>query len=138
MSRYTLNDWRGMAQTLVDQLSQCARLVSEDDKEFFAALEEANDMLDSPPPPVQKFPTFKTDKRWVYRNVGKKQGSIRDVIVAECIVGGNGRAQAYRNARLFAAAPRLLNACRAALLRDDIADCELGDELRAAIAATEQ
>ncbi len=38
------------------------------------------------------------------------------------------------NAHLIAAAPELLAACEAALDRDDVADCELGDMLRAAIA----
>lgn len=42
------------------------------------------------------------------------------------------------NARLIAAAPDLLAACEAALLRDDVADCELGDMLRAAIAKARQ
>ena len=36
-------------------------------------------------------------------------------------------------ADLFCAAPDLLAACEAALLRGDIADCELGAQLRAAI-----
>lgn len=41
---------------------------------------------------------------------------------------------AKANARIIAAAPELLEACRACLLRDDIASDELGDMLRAAIA----
>lgn len=40
----------------------------------------------------------------------------------------------HANARLIAAAPELLEACEAALLRDDIASDELGDALRAAVA----
>lgn len=86
-------------------------------------------------PPVKKLPAFKVDKAYVYRTVGKRQGNIREVIVAHCAIGGNGRAQAYRYARLFAAAPHLLEACRSALLRDDVAKGELGDLLRAAINA---
>lgn len=138
--RYTENDWRGMVRTLVDQLDQCARLVSDEDKEFWEAMDEANEMLSAPPPPVQKFPTLKTDKAFIYRHIGKRQGNIRDVIVAHCLIGGNGRAQAYRYARLFAAAPRLLEACRVALqASEDADDDELADELRAAIdAAGEQ
>lgn len=38
------------------------------------------------------------------------------------------------NARLIAAAPDLLEACEAVLLRDDVANDEIGDILRAAIA----
>ena len=39
----------------------------------------------------------------------------------------------FANARLVAAAPELLAACEAALLREDVADGELGDLLRKAI-----
>ena len=38
------------------------------------------------------------------------------------------------NARLIAAAPDMLAALQACLLRDDVADCELGEMVRAAIA----
>ena len=41
------------------------------------------------------------------------------------------------NASLIAAAPDLLEACRAALCRDDIADDEIGDVLRAAVKRAE-
>lgn len=40
----------------------------------------------------------------------------------------------FANAQLIAAAPELLAACEAALLREDIAADELGDQLRAALA----
>ena len=38
------------------------------------------------------------------------------------------------DASLIAAAPDLYAACEAALLRDDVADCDLGDMIRAALA----
>lgn len=41
------------------------------------------------------------------------------------------------NAQLIACAPELLALCKDALLRDDIADSELGDAFRAAIAKAE-
>lgn len=41
----------------------------------------------------------------------------------------------FANARLVAAAPELLAACEAALLREDVADGELGDLLRKAVAS---
>lgn len=46
--------------------------------------------------------------------------------------------EACANARLIAAAPALLVALRQCLDRDDIADCELGDVIRAAIAKAVQ
>ena len=39
-----------------------------------------------------------------------------------------------QNKRIRDAAPELLEACEAALLRDDVADCELGEQIRQAIA----
>jgi len=45
--------------------------------------------------------------------------------------------EADATARLIAQAPALLAVCRACLLREDVADGELGDLLRAAIAAAE-
>lgn len=41
--------------------------------------------------------------------------------------------EAIENARLFAASPDLLAACEAALLRDDVADDELGAMIRQAV-----
>ena len=46
-------------------------------------------------------------------------------------------AETEANIDLLSAAPELLAACRAALLRDDVADSELGDLLRAAVAKAE-
>jgi hypothetical protein len=89
-----------------------------------------------PPPPIKKSPSLKAHKAHIYRTVGKRQGNIRDVLVAQCMIAGNGRAQAYRNARLFAAAWLLLDACRVALpAAEDADDDELADQLRAAIEA---
>jgi len=42
----------------------------------------------------------------------------------------------FPTAWLIAAAPVLLEACEAALLREDVADCDLGDLIRAAIKKT--
>ena len=43
-------------------------------------------------------------------------------------------AQGMADARLIATAPELLAVCKAALLRDDVADSDLGDMLRLVIA----
>lgn len=44
------------------------------------------------------------------------------------------RKELIANYTLAAAAPELLEACQAALMREDISDGELGDQIRAAIA----
>ena len=44
------------------------------------------------------------------------------------------KAETEADARLIATAPELLAACQAALLRDDVADSDLGDMLRLVIA----
>jgi hypothetical protein len=71
-------------------------------------------------------------------SVGPVNGGIAvaDIVTtnAHGIATAESISTGHANAALIAAAPELLEACEAALLRDDIADGELGDFLRAAIA----
>jgi len=94
-------------------------------------------MSKAPPPPVKNLPVLKVCGRYIYRTIGKRRGNIRDMLVAYCYADGISDAQAQRNARMFAAAPRLLEACRGALADDSICDDALRYELRSAIALAE-
>ena len=66
-----------------------------------------------------------------------QQESVYEVYADESREQTTAYALEEKNARLIAAAQELLEACKACLLRDDIADGELGEILGAAITKAE-